>query len=71
MRILDHRWPYQLGAVLIFVAVMAFLQFMMKGINEDFGIGFALGLATGAVIALVAAASQDRKSASERRQPSE
>lgn len=52
MRILDKHWPWQFLAAALFIIVMAGLRFMMKGVNEDFGVGFALGLIIGGFIVL-------------------
>jgi hypothetical protein len=54
MRIVDKRWPWMALAIALFVVVMAGLRYMMTGINEDFGVGFALGLIVGLTIALTA-----------------
>jgi hypothetical protein len=54
MRILDKHWPWQFLAAALFIGVMAGLRFMMKGVNEDFGVGFALGLMVGGIIVLAA-----------------
>lgn len=55
MRLVDKRWPWVALASLIFAAVMAFLHFMARGINDDFGAGFAIGFIVSAVIVLTAA----------------
>lgn len=54
-RLIDRRWPWMALAVAIYVAVMGYLHFMLKGFNDDFGTGFGLGLVSGAFIAVIAA----------------
>jgi Na+/H+ antiporter NhaC len=54
MRLVDRRWPWVAACIVLFVAVMAFIQFMMKGINDDFGYGYALGMISGFVIVITA-----------------
>lgn len=55
MRILDKNWPWHAFAMLLFAAGLGFIHFMLEGINEDFGTGFAVGLMVGITVALVAA----------------
>lgn len=54
MRILDKNWPWYVFPFLAFVAIMAGLHFMIRGINQDFGAGFVTGSLIGLIIALVA-----------------
>jgi hypothetical protein len=51
-RVLDHNWPWQAGALVAFVLVMATIRYILVGFNEDFGYGFGLGCVLGLVIAL-------------------
>lgn len=55
MQILDKNWPWQFLAAFLFIGAQAFLWYMVKGFNEDFGIGFAVGALTGLFIALLGA----------------
>lgn len=55
MQILDKNWPWQFLAAFLFIGAQAAIWFMVKGFNEDFGMGFAIGGATGIFIALLAA----------------
>jgi hypothetical protein len=54
MRLVDRRWPWIAVAICLYLAGMGFLHFMLKGINADFGMGFAFGLITGFVIVITA-----------------
>lgn len=54
MRVVDHRWPWMALALTLFVAGMAGIHYLQRGINEDFGFGFSLGLVIGAVLVLTA-----------------
>lgn len=54
-KILDKNWPWQFLAAFLFVGVMAFIWYMVKGFNEDFGMGFAIGGMTGGLIVLLGA----------------
>lgn len=54
-RILDRNWPWQALAMLLLVLLLGGLKFIMTGFNDDFGMGFALGLLAGGFIALLAA----------------
>lgn len=58
MRVADHRWPWIAFAVVLFVLVMSFLHYMTRGINQDFGFGFAMGGIVGLLIGLLAVARQ-------------
>lgn len=53
MQILDKNWPWQFLAAFLFIGAQAFLWYMVKGFNEDFGMGFAIGGAAGIFIALL------------------
>lgn len=55
MQILDKNWPWQLAAAALFIGAQAAIWFMIKGFDEDFGMGFAIGLAAGIFIALAGA----------------
>lgn len=55
MQILDRNWPYQFLAVFLFIGAMAGLRYIAVGFDENFGVGFMLGLASGIFIALLAA----------------
>lgn len=52
MRILEKHWPWQFLAAALFIGAQAILWFMVKGFNQDFGMGFALGGCAGVFIAL-------------------
>jgi len=52
MRILDKHWPWQFLAAALFIGGLAAIRFALKGVNEDFGWGFGLGLMIGVVITL-------------------
>lgn len=54
MQLLDKRWPWQILALFLFIAAQSVLWYMIKGFNEDFGMGFAIGLTVGIFIALIA-----------------
>ncbi len=47
MRILDKHWPWQFLAAALFIGGLAAIRFALKGVNEDFGWGFGLGLMIG------------------------
>lgn len=51
-RILDKHWPWQILAAVLFIGFQAVMWYMIKGFNQDFGVGFAIGAATGVLIAL-------------------
>lgn len=52
MKVIDKNWPWQLLAAAIFIAAQLFLWWMVRGFNQDFGMGFAMGGAIGAIIVL-------------------
>ena len=54
MRILDKNWPWHFLAGFLFIGAMALLRYIAVGFNEDFGMGFCIGVATGILIAFLA-----------------
>ena len=53
MRILDKHWPLHFFAGFLFIGFMLLLRYIAVGFNEDFGFGFCIGLAVGALIAML------------------
>lgn len=54
MRTIDRKGLPIVLAALLFAVVMGFLHVMLRGINGDFGTGFAVGLGIGVLMSLIA-----------------
>ena len=54
MRAVDRRWVWMAPCILAFAIAMGAIQWLMRGISEDFGMGFALGGIIMSVIVLTA-----------------
>ena len=58
--ILGPYWKWQVLCVVLFSAGMGFLHWLIRGINQDFGMGVVVGLPLGLFIAYVAVGWRER-----------
>ena len=51
---LDRQSIFAIVAMLVFAAGLGFVHIMLKGVNDDFGMGFGVGLLSGLALATAA-----------------
>jgi hypothetical protein len=54
MRVVDRRWIWMAPCILAFAIIMGGIQWLMRGISQEFGMGFAIGAIIASVIVLTA-----------------